>query len=117
MPETTRTTAHTVQQKDESSGQTAGRWKVRLTHPQERKKVVFSSVSENRARQHLANNYPRGTEAYLESPDGKTEHYEHERQGEYGTDADPWAPFDIDSYQPPAEVEPPVSSDWADRTG
>ena len=102
---------------DEGSGTSTGRYKVRLTHPQERRRIVFSSVSESRARQHIVNRYPRGTEAYLEGPDGKTEHYEHERQGEYGADADKWGPFDIEKYQPPEEVEPTVSSDWADREG
>jgi hypothetical protein len=105
----------TKQTDTDGSGKSVGRYKVRLTHPQERRRVVFSSVSESRARKHIATRYPRGTEAYLETPDGKTEHYEHERQGEYGSDADQWAPFDIESYRPPEETESPVSSDWADR--
>src|SRR5215831_6114266 len=70
------------------------RWKVRLSHPLERRKVVFSSVSEARARARIVNNYPRGTEAYLESPDGVTEAYQQERTGPYGEDADQWQPFD-----------------------
>lgn len=105
----------TTKTADKSAGSSTGRYKVRLSHPQERKRVVFSSVSEARARQHIVNRYPRGSEAYLEGPDGKTEHYEHERQGEYGSDADPWAPFDPEAYVPPNEVEVPVSQDWGDR--
>src|SRR5215469_2240081 len=90
------------------------RWKVRLSHPQDRKRVVFSSVSEKRARQRIVNNYPRGSEAYLEAPDGTTEHYEHERTGPYGEDADQWAPFDPETYKPPEEQEPPGQSAWGD---
>jgi len=65
-----------------------GRWQVKLSHPNERGRTVFTSVSESRARQHVERKYPRGSEAYLVSPDGKAESYEHERQGDYGTDAD-----------------------------
>lgn len=93
------------------------RFKVRLSHPAERQKVVFSSLSENRARTYLANHYPRGSEAYLEHPDGTAESYEAERQGENGGDAEPWAEFDPNAYTPPDEAEPPGASDWADREG
>lgn len=93
------------------------RWKVRLTHPNERRKTVFSSVSESRARRFLSGHYPRGSEAYLESPSGTTEHYEAERTGPYGEDAEQWAPFDPDTYVPPSEAEPPGQSNWADREG
>lgn len=90
------------------------RWKVRLTHPLDHRKTVFSSVSENRARRFIANRYPRGEEAYLEGPDGTTESFQQERQGPYGEDVDQWAPFDPDSYVPPEEQAPPGESAWAD---
>jgi hypothetical protein len=90
------------------------RWQVRLSHPAERRKVVFSSVSESRARAYLQNRYPRGEEAYLEGPDGSTESYQHERTGEYGEDADKWAEFDPDKYKPPEEQPPPGESSWQD---
>lgn|SRR5215472_6979290 len=93
------------------------RWKVRLSHPIERKAVVFSSVSESRARRHIMNRYPRGTEAYLEAPDGTTEAYQQERTGPYGEDAEPWAPFDPEAYKPPEEQEPPGEAAWADVGG
>lgn len=92
-------------------------WKVKLSHPDFHRRTVFRSISEKRARTWLQNRYPRGSEAYLESPDGTTEHYEHERQGEYGMDADQWAPFDPDSFQPVSMGEPPGESEWADREG
>jgi len=90
------------------------RWKVKLSHPLENKKVVFSSVSEDRARRFIVNRFPRGEEAYLESPTGKTESYQQERTGPYGEDADQWAPFDPETYVPPAEQEPPGEAAWAD---
>lgn len=90
------------------------RFKVRLSHPRDNRRVVFSTVSENRARQFVANRFPRGEEAYLESPGGKTEAFQQERSGPYGEDVDQWAPFDPDAYVPPEEAEPPGQSSWAD---
>lgn len=91
-----------------------GRFQVRLSHPGERKKVVFSSISENRARRLIQNRYPRGSEAYLEKPDGTFEHYEHERTGPHGEDADQWGEFDPESYVPPDEAQPPGEAAWQD---
>lgn len=90
------------------------RYVVKLTHPLERKRTVFSSVSEKRARRFVSNRYPRGEEAYLQLPDGTTESYQHEREGEHGEDMDQWQPFDPDSWQPPEEAPPPGESAWAD---
>lgn len=92
-------------------------WQVKLSHPSERKKTVFRSVSENRARAWVANHYPRGEEAYLEGPDGKTESYQQERTGGYGEDADQWAAFDPEKYRPPEEAPPPGESAWQDVEG
>jgi hypothetical protein len=94
-----------------------GRFKVRLSHPQENGRTVFSTVSESRARNHIAQHYPRGSEAYLELPDGSTEHYEAERAGERGQDTSPWAPFDPSSFQVPSEAVAPGESEWADKEG
>lgn len=90
---------------------------VRLTHPDTRNKLIFRSVSEKRARAYLTRFFPRGSEAYLELPDGSMEHHEMERSGEFGTDADVWAPFNPASWQPPSEIVPPGESAWADREG
>lgn len=92
-------------------------YKVRLSHPTMNRKVVFRSVSESRARDFVQRRFPRGSEAYLESPDGTTEHYEHERAGENGADADQWGAFDPDSYVPVEANVPPGDSIWADREG
>jgi hypothetical protein len=91
-----------------------GRFMVKLSHPDERKKTVFSSISEKRARRFISNRYPRGEEAYLELPDGSTESYQHEREGEKGEDADQWTAFDPDSWLPPNEAPPPGEAAWAD---
>jgi hypothetical protein len=99
------------------SGPPTDRYKVRLSHPNERKRTVFSSVSEKRARQYLTNRYPRGEEAYLELPSGATEAYQHERTGPYGEDAEPWAAFDPEAYVPPEEAAPPGESAWSDVEG
>jgi hypothetical protein len=91
------------------------RYKIRLTHPLEGKKVAFSSVSEMRARRFLMNRFPRGEEAYLEMPDGSFESYQHEREGEHGEDAEQWSTdFDPDSWLPPEEMAPPGEAAWAD---
>jgi hypothetical protein len=94
-----------------------GRWKVKSTHPVDRKRVLFSTVSEQRARNYIHRRFPRGSEAYLEDPSGNTEHYEAERQDEYGVDQEPWAAFDPDSWVPPSEQEPPGQAAWADVEG
>jgi hypothetical protein len=90
-------------------------WQVRLSHPLERRKTVFRSISEARARRFITNRFPRGTEAYLESPSGVTEAYQHERTGPYGEDADQWASFNPDDYKPPEEAAPPGQSAWSDQ--
>lgn len=92
-------------------------YKVRLTHPNHHKKVVFRSVSEKRARDFVQRRFPRGSEAYLESPDGTTEHYEHERQGHMGTDMDQWQPFNPDEWIPPDTQAPPGETAWSDKEG
>lgn len=90
------------------------RFKVKLTHPLERQKTVFSSVSEKRARKFIQNRYPRGEEAYLELPDGSTESYQHEREGPHGEDMDQWTEFDPSSWIPPDEAPAPGDAAWAD---
>jgi hypothetical protein len=91
-----------------------GRWKIRSSFPIDNKRVLFSSVSEKRARKYIANRFPRGSEAYLESPDGSFESYEHERSDEYGVETDQWAEFDPTTWVPPSEQEPPGQSAWGD---
>jgi hypothetical protein len=94
-----------------------GRYKVRSTHPGDRKRILFSTVSEQRARAYVERKFPRGSEAYLERPDNGTEHYEAERQDEYGVEQPVWAEFDPESWVPPSEQEPPGQAAWADVEG
>ena len=90
---------------------------VKLTHPNHNKKIVFRSVDENRARGFIEKRFPRGSEAYLEHPDGSTENYEHERQGEFGVDQPRWATFDPNSWVAPDTQAPPGETAWADKEG
>ena len=96
------------------NGESPGRFQVRLTHPLERKRVVFSSISEKRARKFVQNRFPRGEEAYIEMPDGSFESYQHEREGPHGEDMDQWGSFDPDAWLPPDEAPAPGESAWAD---
>lgn len=91
--------------------------KVVLTHPKLGGQTVFRSISESRARNWLEMHYPRGSEAHLVLPDGTTEHYEAERRGENGADADRWQPFDPESWVPAEQAVPPGDSEWADKEG
>lgn len=100
-----------------SKREEAPRYRVRLSHPQEQRKQVFSSVSEARARGHVEQHYPRGSEAYIENPDGSFVHYESERSGERGQDAEKWGPFNPEDYRPPAEAIAPGVDEWADQEG
>jgi hypothetical protein len=90
---------------------------VKLTHPNHNDRIVFRSVSLPRARQWVENRFPRGSEAYLEHPDGTTEHHEAERTGEFGMHAEAWAPFDPDTWVPTDQAPPPGDSEWADKEG
>lgn len=90
---------------------------VRSSHHQDRKRILFRSVDEQRARQWLTNRFPRGSEAHIELPDGTFESHEAERSGDYGVRQDAWAPFDPETWTPPSEAEPPGESAWSDREG
>lgn len=90
---------------------------VKLTHPQNHGRIVFRSVSESRARTWLETHFPRGSEAYLETADGKTYHHELERSGDQGADADVWAEFDPATWVPTNQPAPPGQDDWADQEG
>jgi len=93
------------------------RWKVKLTDPENMNKVVFSSISEKRARAYIERRFPRGSEAHLVSPDGVIEHYEKERSGPKGTDAERWASFDPSTWERPQTSTSATSGadEWADR--
>lgn len=111
--ETETTEPETNHPRDEKTG----RFTVRLSHPDDRKRIVFSSIDETRARNYLVNNFPRGSTAYLEKPDGTFESHEAERANEKGQGAESWAEFDPEAWQPPEQQAAPGETDWADRTG
>jgi hypothetical protein len=92
-------------------------WMVKLTHPLHSKRIVFRSMSERRAKAWVEGHYPRGSEAYLESPSGETTHYEAERTGERGGDVEAWLPFDPAEWSPPEQSPPPGQDEWADKEG
>lgn len=79
-------------------------------------RVLFSSVSEKRAKKWIEDHCPRGSHFHLVSPDGEMSSYEHERHtgGPQGEDIEAWQPFDRDAYQAP-ELTPVNTQDpWAD---
>ena len=90
---------------------------VKATHPMLHGKILFRSVSEQRARDFVQNRYPRGSEAYLQTTDGKTLHYEAERTGAQGQDVELWQPFDPDAWTPQDQAPPPGQDEWADKEG
>jgi len=92
-------------------------FKVVLTHPSLNGRVVFRSVSERRARAWLEAHYPRGSEAHLVTPDGETHHFEAERTGERGADAEQWAEFDPSTWVPVEQSVPPGQDAWSDVEG
>lgn len=109
------TTPKITEVQEDDTTETGPQWhKVRSSFPTDQGRVLFKSVSEARARQFIERRFPRGSEAYLELPDGSFQHYEHERQGEHGQDAERWGAFDPESWKPPAEQEPPGQSEWGD---
>ena len=90
------------------------RFKVVSSHASDLGKVLFSSVSEKRARAFIQNRFPRGEEAHLVLPDGSTHSFQQERTGPHGEDVEQWQPFDAAAWRPPAEQAPPGESAWAD---
>jgi hypothetical protein len=92
-------------------------YRVRLSHPVHHKRTVFRSVSLKRTRAWVESRYPRGSEAYLEHPDGTMEAFENERAGDKGQDAELWQEFNPEAWLPAEMAEPPGDSAWADKEG
>lgn len=92
------------------------RYKVVVSNKMNGDRVLFSSVSEKRARKYVEEHCPRGSHFFVLSPDGSMSSYEHERHsgGPQGEDVEVWQPFDRDAYQAP-ELSPVNTNDpWAD---
>lgn len=77
-------------------------------------RVHFRSVSEKRARAWVEAHMPRGSDHYLQYPNGETWAYEQERTGERGADLDPWQPFDPSTYVRPEQGGLLAPDEWAD---
>lgn len=90
---------------------------VKLTHPKLQDQIVFRSLSEKRAMAFMERRYPRGSEAYLQSPDGTIRSYEHERTDEMGVEVEPWAEFDPATWAPVDQQAPPGENAWSDKEG
>jgi hypothetical protein len=90
------------------------RYKVIVSNNMAGDRVLFSSVSEKRAKQWLETHCPRGSHFFLLAPNGAMFSYEAERTGAQGEDVEAWAEFDRAAYQAPTLA--PVSSNdpWAD---
>jgi hypothetical protein len=92
------------------------RYKVVVSLKTAGDRVLFSSVSEKRAKKWIEDHCPRGSHFFLLGPDGSMSSFEHERNsgGPQGEDVETWQPFDRDAYQAP-ELSPVNTNDpWAD---
>lgn len=117
MADTTTTDSKSVAKRDSNAPEKPRFYRVVLTHPGLNGRTVFRSVSERRAKTWLENHYPRGSEAHLVTPDGDTHHYEAERAGERGADAEQWQPFDPSTWVPVEQSPPPGQDEWSDTEG
>jgi hypothetical protein len=79
-------------------------------------RVLFSSVSQARAKKWIEDHCPRGSHFYLENPDGSMLAYEADRAtgGPQGEDLDTWQTFNRDEYQAPELSPVNVNDPWAD---
>lgn len=90
------------------------RYKVIVSNNMTGDRVLFSSVSESRAKTWIESHCPRGSHFFLLMPDGSKLSYEAERTGVQGEDAEPWAEFDRDAYQAPTLSVVNTNDPWAD---
>ncbi len=92
------------------------RYRVIVSNNMAGDRVLFSSVSQKRARKWVEDHCPRGQHFFVLGPDGSMESYEAERAsgGPQGEDVEMWSEFDRDSYQAP-KLDPVNTNDpWAD---
>jgi hypothetical protein len=90
------------------------RYKVIVSNNMTGDRVLFSSLSEKRAKAWIEGHCPRGSHFFLLAPDGSMQSYEAERTGVQGEDAEPWAEFDRDAYQAPTLAPINTNDPWAD---
>jgi hypothetical protein len=87
---------------------------VKVSNPVSNGRIVFRSVSQKRAMAWVEAHCPRGSEFYLEAPNGDIMSYEQERTGEKGTDVDQWAEYDPSQYVSPELNVPGQADAWSD---
>jgi hypothetical protein len=97
-----------------SASKAPPRYRVVVSNNMAGDRVLFSSVSEKRAKRWVEDHCPRGSHMFLLGPDGSMSSYEAERAGPQGADVEQWSEFDRDAYQAPTLA--PISSNdpWAD---
>ena len=97
-------------------GNAPPRYRVVVSNNMAGDRVLFSSVSQTRAKAWIEGHCPRGSHSFLLAPDGSMSSYEAERLtgGPQGEDLEAWQPFDRQAYQAP-ELAPVNTNDpWAD---
>jgi hypothetical protein len=92
----------------------SSRFKVIVSNNMAGDRVLFSSLSEARAKAWIEGHCPRGSHFFLLTPDGTMLSYEAERTGVQGADADSWSAFDRDEYQAPSLAQINTNDPWAD---
>jgi len=92
------------------------RFEVIVSNKTAGNRILFSSVSEKRAKKWVEDHCPRGSHFFLLTPDGEMFSYEAEREsgGPRGEELEMWQPFDREAYQAP-KLDPVNTNDpWAD---
>jgi hypothetical protein len=92
------------------------RWKVVVSNKLAGDRVLFSSVSQSRAKKWIEDHCPRGSHFFLQGPNGESLSYEHERHtgGPQGEDVEVWQDFDREAYQAPTLEQVNSADPWAD---
>jgi hypothetical protein len=101
---------------NKQDGAAPSRYKVIVSNKMAGDRVLYSTVSEKRAKKFIEDRCPRGQHFFLLAPDGSKSSYEQERLtgGAQGEDVEAWQDFDRDAYQAP-DLSPVNTNDpWAD---
>jgi hypothetical protein len=117
MSDAEKAAAYDAMQAEQKQANNApARYKVVVSLKTAGDRVLFSSVSEKRAKKWVEDHCPRGSHFFLLGPDGSMSSFEHERNsgGPQGEDLDTWQPFDRDAYQAPELSPVNVHDPWAD---
>jgi hypothetical protein len=114
MSDAEKAAAYDAMVNKNGGAKTPPRYKVVVSNNMAGDRVLFSSVSEKRAKAWIEGHCPRGSHFFLLGPDGVMSSYEAERSGVQGEDAEQWAEFDRDAYQAPTLTPVNTNDPWAD---